>query len=532
MKFEYSPLMPQEKDRTKYVKLTDSCVEEIKCRGKKFLEIKPEALRLLAREALTLVNFYFRASHLENLASILDDPEASDNDRFVAAMLIKNAIISAEGLLPLCQDTGTASIIGFKGENVLTGVDDARYLSRGVYEAYTRHYLRASQNIPLSMFEEKNSGHNLPAQIEIFGVPGSEYRFYIMAKGGGSSNKTALYQENKSLLRDEETLTDFLREKIKAIGVAACPPYRIAVVIGGLSPEMTVKTVKLASAGFLDNMITSPTGLPHGYRDLEWEKKVLRIARETGLGAQFGGVALALEARVIRLPRHGGSLPVGIGVSCNADRNLKAKITRHGIFVEALEKNPARFLKKIDGLKLEDVPTINLDQPVDNLIAELSRYPVGSRLKLSGTLIVARDAAHLRLKKMLDRGQPLPEYFRNHPIYYAGPAKTPPGLPTGSFGPTSAQRMDNYVEDLMKAGASRIMLGKGNRSEKVVEACRRYGGFYLGTIGGAAAVIAKEHIVSSELLDFEDLGMEAVRKIVVKDLPAFIIIDNRGNKLY
>ncbi|MGB4705099.1 MAG: FumA C-terminus/TtdB family hydratase beta subunit [Candidatus Saccharicenans sp.] len=532
MKFEYAPPMPQKKDRTKYVKLTDAYVEEIKCRGKKFLEIRPEALRLLVREALTLVNFYFRASHLENLASILDDPEASDNDRFVAAMLIKNAIISAEGLLPLCQDTGTANIIGYKGENVLTGADDARYLSRGVYEAYTRHYLRASQNIPMSMFEEKNSGHNLPAQIEIFGVPGSEYRFYIMAKGGGSSNKTALYQENKSLLRDEKTLLDFLREKIKAIGVAACPPYRLAVVIGGLSPEMTVKTVKLASAGFLDNMITSPTGLPHGYRDLEWEKKVLQIARETGLGAQFGGVALALEARVIRLPRHGGSLPVGIGVSCNADRNIKAKITRHGIFVEALEKNPARFLKKIDGLKLEDVPTINLDQPVDTLIAELSRYPVGSRLKLSGTLIVARDAAHLRLKKMLDSGQPLPEYFRSHPIYYAGPAKTPPGLPTGSFGPTSAQRMDNYVEDLMKAGASRIMLGKGNRSEKVVEACRRYGGFYLGTIGGAAAVIAKEHIISSELVDFEDLGMEAVRKIVVKDLPAFIIIDNRGHKLY
>lgn len=532
MNFEYSPIFPQEKDRTGYLKLTTDYVKEVKSSGKKFLEVKPEALRLLAREAFSLLNFYFRTSHLENLAAILDDPEASANDRFVAAGLLKNAVISAEGLLPLCQDTGTANIIGYKGENVLTGVDDARYLSRGVFEAYTTLNLRASQNVPLSIFEEKNTGHNLPAQIEIFSVTGSEYRFYFMAKGGGSSNKTALYQENKSLLRDEKTLLDFLREKIKALGVAACPPYRIAVVIGGLSPEMNVKTVKLASAGFLDNLVTRPTGLPHGYRDLEWEKKVLRIARETGLGAQFGGVALAVEARVIRLPRHGGSLPVGIGVSCNADRNLKAKINRNGIFIEALDRNPARFLKKIEKLKLEEAPAINLDQPIEELIAELSRYPVGTRLKLSGTLIVARDIAHLRLKKMLDSGQPLPEYFKNHPVYYAGPAKTPPGMPTGSFGPTTAQRMDNYVEEFMKAGASRIMLGKGNRSEKVVEACRRYGGFYLGTIGGAAALVAREHIVSSELVDFADLGMEAVRKIVVKDLPAFIIIDNRGHKLY
>ena len=532
MKFDYTPIFPQEKDSTKYLKLTSEYVKEVKCRSRRFLEIRPEALRLLAREAFSLVNFYFRTSHLENLASILDDPEASANDRFVAAMLLKNAIISAEGVLPLCQDTGTASIIGYRGENVLTGVDDARYLSRGVFDAYTTLNLRASQNAPLSIFEEKNTGHNLPAQVEIYSSTGSEYRFYIMAKGGGSSNKTALYQENKSLLRDEQTLLDFLREKIKAIGVAACPPYRIAVVIGGLSPEMNIKTVKLASAAFLDNLVKKPTGLPHGFRDLEWEKKVIRIARETGLGAQFGGVALAVEARVIRLPRHGGSLPVGIGVSCNADRNLRAKINRNGIFVEALDRNPARFLKKIEELKLEEAPAINLDQPIEALIAELSRYPVGTRLKLSGTLIVARDIAHLRLKKMLDRGQPLPDYFRNHPVYYAGPARTPRGLPTGSFGPTTAQRMDSYLEEFMKAGASRIMLAKGNRSEKVVEACRRYGGFYLGTIGGAAALVAKEHIVSSELVDFEDLGMEAVRKIAVKDLPAFIIIDNHGNKLY
>ncbi|MCR4408708.1 MAG: FumA C-terminus/TtdB family hydratase beta subunit [Candidatus Saccharicenans sp.] len=532
MKFEYTPVFPQQKEHTKYRKLTSNHVQEVRCRGEKYLRVEPEALRLLAREAFSLVNFYFRTSHLENLAAILDDPEASDNDRFVAASLLKNAVISAEGLLPLCQDTGTANIIGYKGEKVLTGADDARYLSRGVFEAYTRLNLRASQNAPLSILEEKNTGNNLPAQVEIFSTGGSEYRFYFMAKGGGSSNKTALYQENKSLLRDEPTLLDFLREKIKAIGVAACPPYRLAVVIGGLSPEMNVKTVKLASAGFLDNLVTRPTGLPHGYRDLEWEKKVLRIARETGLGAQFGGVALAVETRVIRLPRHGGSLPVGIGVSCNADRNLKAKINRSGIFVEELDRNPARFLKKIDALKLEEAPAINLDQPIDSLVEELSRYPVGTRLRLSGTLIVARDMAHLRLKRMLDEGKPLPDYFKNHPVYYAGPARTPKGLPTGSFGPTSAQRMDNYVDEFMKAGASRVMLAKGNRSDKVAEACRKYRGFYLGTIGGAAALVAREHIVSSELVDFADLGMEAIRKIVVRDLPAFIIFDSRGNKLY
>lgn len=532
MKFEYTPVFPQQREHTKYRKLTSDHVQEVRCRGEKFLRVEPEALRLLAREAFSLVNFYFRTSHLENLAAILDDPEASKNDRFVAASLLKNAVISAEGLLPLCQDTGTANIIGYKGERVLTGAEDARYLSRGVFEAYTGLNLRASQNAPLSILEEKNTGNNLPAQVEIFSTGGSEYHFYFMAKGGGSSNKTALYQENKSLLRDEQTLLDFLREKIKAIGVAACPPYRLVVVIGGLSPEMNVKTVKLASAGFLDNLVTRPTGLPHGYRDLEWEKKVLRIARETGLGAQFGGVALAMEARVIRLPRHGGSLPVGLGVSCNADRNLKAKINRYGIFVEELDRNPARFLKKIDALKLEEAPAINLDQPIDSLVEELSRYPVGTRLRLSGTLIVARDMAHLRLKKMLDEGKPLPDYFKNHPVYYAGPARTPEGLRTGSFGPTSAQRMDNYVEEFMKAGASRVMLAKGNRSDKVAEACRKYRGFYLGTIGGAAALVAREHIVSSELVDFADLGMEAIRKIVVRDLPAFIIFDSRGNKLY
>ncbi|MGB9835990.1 MAG: FumA C-terminus/TtdB family hydratase beta subunit [Candidatus Saccharicenans sp.] len=532
MRFKYVPLLPREKQKISYEKLTDQFVKEIKWRGRTFLEVKPEGLRLLAREALARVNFYFRTSHLENLASIIDDPEASENDKYVAAMLIKNAIISAEGQLPLCQDTGTANIIGYKGENVLTGVDDVKYLSWGVFDAYTGLNLRASQNAPLSMLEEKNTGNNLPAQVEIFSTKGNEYHFYIMAKGGGSSNKTALYQENKSLLKDDKTLYEFLKDRIKAIGVAACPPYRIAVVVGGLSPEMNLKTVKLASAGFLDGLVTRPTGEPHGYRDLEWEKKVMKIARETGLGAQFGGVALAVEARVIRLPRHGGSLPVGIGVSCNADRNIRAKINRYGLFLEKLDRNPKRFLEKVESLKLEKVPEVDLDQGLEGLVEELSKYPVGSRVSLTGTLIVARDMAHLRLKKMLDEGRPLPEYFKKYAVYYAGPARAPKGLPTGSFGPTSAQRMDNYVEEFMKAGASRVMLAKGNRSEKVVEACRRYRGFYLGTIGGAAALVAKEHIISSELLDFADLGMEAIRKIVVKNLPAFIIIDDKGNKLY
>ncbi|HEK85935.1 MAG: FumA C-terminus/TtdB family hydratase beta subunit [Candidatus Saccharicenans sp.] len=532
MKFEYGTLFPQSKDHTRYLKLSSEYIRETKWRNKSFIEVKPEALRLLAREAFFRVNFYFRASHLENLASILDDPESSSNDKFVAAMLLKNAIISAEGILPLCQDTGTANIIGFKGENVLTGVDDAKYLSHGVFDAYTRLNLRASQDAPLSMLDEVNTGNNLPAQIEIYSQPGQEYQFLFVAKGGGSSNKTALYQENKSRLKDEQTLLDFLREKIKAIGVAACPPYRIAVVVGGLSPENNIKTVKLATTGYLDNLVTEPSGKPHGYRDLEWEKKVLQVARETGLGAQFGGAALAVEARVIRLPRHGGSLPVGIGVSCNADRNLKAKINRQGIFIEALDQNPSRFLKKLEALELGKAPEINLDRSMDDLVADLSRYPVGTRLSLSGTLIVARDIAHLRLKKMLDEGKPLPEYFKRHPVYYAGPAKTPRGLPSGSFGPTTAQRMDAYVEEFMKAGGSRIMLAKGNRSSIVLEACQKYRGFYLGTIGGAAALVAREHILSSELVDFEDLGMEAIRKIVVKNLPAFIIFDDKGNKLY
>ncbi|HRD01914.1 MAG TPA: FumA C-terminus/TtdB family hydratase beta subunit [Candidatus Saccharicenans sp.] len=532
MRFEYVPLFPLGKDRTSYEQLTSQQVKTAKILGKNWLQVEPAGLRLLAREALGRINFYFRKKHLENLALILDDPEASANDKFVAAKLIKNAAIAADGLLPLCQDTGTAIILGFKGERVSTGVDDVRYLTHGVFDAYTRLNLRASQNAPVSMLEEINTGNNLPAQIEIMSCPGEEYNFWIMAKGGGSSNKTALYQENKSLLKDEKTLLNFLREKVSSIGVAACPPYRLAVVVGGLSPEMNLKTVKLASAGFLDNLIDHPTGRPHGYRDLEWEKKVMTIARETGLGAQFGGKALAVEARVIRLPRHGGSLPVGIGVSCNADRNIKAKIDKKGIWLEVLNYDLKPFLKKIEVFESEQTPAINLDRSIDELVAELSNYPVGKRLSLSGTLIVARDQAHLRLKKMIDEGRPLPSYFKEHPIYYAGPAKTPPGLVTGSIGPTTAQRMDVYVEDFMKAGASRIMLGKGNRSERVVQACQKYNGFYLGTIGGAAALVAKEHIVSSELLDFEDLGMEAIRKIVVKNLPAFIIINNKGNRLY
>lgn len=531
-KFEYAPLYKLAKDRTRYVRIGEGLTRKVR-RGKGWgVRVEPEALRLLARTAFGEVSFKFRTRHLENLASVLDDPAASDNDKFVAANLLKNAAVAAEGVLPLCQDTGTATIIAHKGELVETGADDARLLARGVFDAYTRLNLRASQMAPLSMLDEKNTGTNMPPQIDIYAEPGSAYDFLFFAKGGGSSNKTGLFQMNKMLLSDEKTLADFLREKIAAIGVAACPPYRLAVVVGGLSPEMCLKTVKLASVAALDGLPTEPTGLPQAYRDPAWEEKVMAMARETGLGAQYGGTAFALEARVIRLPRHGGSLPVGIGVSCNADRNIKGRITADGVFLEKLDADPARFLEKADKLKTGDVPRIDLDRPIEEVVADLSMHPVGAMLLLSGTLIVARDIAHMRLKKMLDAGEPLPAYFKDHPVYYAGPARTPAGKVTGSFGPTSAQRMDGYVEAFMKEGASRIMLAKGNRADKVVEACERYNGFYLGTIGGAAALIADRHILSSEVVDFEDLGMEAVRKITVRDLPVFIVYDNKGNRLF
>lgn len=535
-RFEYSPLFPVGRDATRYRKLDGGSVKVVKRGDRKALRIDPRSLRLLAREAFSEVSFHFRTAHLEKLAAILDDPAASDNDRFVAGTLLSNAVVAGRGELPLCQDTGTATIIAHKGELVETGADDARFLAHGAFEAYNRLNLRASQNEALSMLEERNTETNMPPQIDIYAVPGAEYHFLFTAKGGGSANKTALFQMNKALLASERTLADFLREKLSAIGVAACPPYKLAVVVGGLSPEMNLKTVKMATVGLLDGLPTAPTGRPQAFRDPEWERLVMKIAEETGLGAQYGGKYFAVDARVIRLPRHGGSLPVGIGVSCNADRNIKGRITAGGLFLEALDHDPARFLKKVEG-KAEgpaagDGLRIDLDRPMDEIAAELSKYPVGTRLLLSGTLIVARDIAHLRLRKMLDEGRPLPDYFKEHPIYYAGPAGTPRGRVTGSFGPTTAQRMDGYVAGFMKEGASRIMLAKGNRADAVLKACSKYKGFYLGTIGGAAALIADKHILSSEVVDFEDLGMEAVRRITVRDLPAFIIFDDKGNRLF
>ena len=531
-RFSYAPFFPLKKDSVKYRKLAGGRVRTVKAAGRTFLRVEPAMLSLLAEKAFTDVSFFLRTRQLEGLAAILDDPEASENDRFVAAALLRNAAVSAEGELPLCQDTGTANIIAHKGESVLTGADDARFISRGVFDAYGKRNLRYSQVAPLGMFNEENTGTNLPAQIDIYAEPGAEYKFLFVAKGGGSSNKTGLFQENKSLLLSERTLLDFLAEKIRTIGVAACPPYRLAVVIGGTSPESTLKTVKLASAGYLDNLATAPTGKGQAYRDLEWEKKILDLARKSGLGAQFTGKYFALEARVVRMPRHAASLPVGIGVSCNADRNILGKITRDGVFLEKLDHDPGRFLAKLEGRDFGPAVAVDLDRPIDEVVATLSAYPVGTRLSLTGTLVVARDIAHARLKKMLDEGRPLPTYFRDHPICYAGPAKAPRGRPTGSFGPTTAQRMDGYIAEFMSRGASRVTLAKGGRSAAVLDSCRRNNGFYLGTIGGAAALVAEKHITASEVLDFEDLGMEAIRKIRVEGLPAFILYDNKGNSLY
>jgi fumarate hydratase class I len=448
----------------------------------------------------------------------------------VAHTLLKNQVISAEGQLPSCQDTGTAIVIGKKGENVWTGVEDAEYLSKGIYETYKTKNLRYSQVVPLTMTEEKNTGTNLPAQIDIYSKPGNTYEFLFLAKGGGSANKTFLYQQTKALLTDEG-LTKFVKEKIADLGTAACPPYHLAVVIGGTSAEATLKTVKEASTGNLDSLPTSGNEGGQAFRDLEWEAKIQQICQESRIGAQFGGKYLVHDVRVIRLPRHAASCPVGIGVSCSADRNIKGKITADGIFLEQLETNPARFLPAVEP-HLEKPVEINLNQPMDKIRAELSKYPIKTRLSLNGTLIVARDIAHARIKKMIDEGKPMPEYFKNHPVYYAGPAKTPEGMPSGSFGPTTAGRMDSYVDEFQNLGGSLVMLAKGNRSKQVTDACQKHGGFYLGSIGGPAAILAKESIKAVELVDFEELGMEAVRKIEVVNFPAFIIVDDKGNDFF
>lgn len=528
--FKYQEPFPLEKDTTEYRLLTKDYVKTVECDGRKILKIEKEGLELLAREAYADVSFYLRASHLQKVANILKDPEASDNDKFVAHTLLLNQVVSAEGQLPTCQDTGTAICIGMKGQDVYTGYNDAKAISKGVFETYRDRNLRYSQVVPFTMTDEKNTGTNLPAQIDLYATQGNAYKFLFMTKGGGSANKTFLYQQTKALL-NEETLTKFISQKVLDLGTSACPPYHLAVVIGGTSAEACLTTVKKASAGYYDNLPTSGNEGGRAFRDLEWEEKILKICQEKGIGAQFGGKYWVHDVRVIRLPRHAASCPVGIGVSCSADRNIKAKITEDGIFLEQLEKNPARFLPA-ESPALAPAINIDLDQPMENVLKELTKYPVKTRLNLSGTLIVARDIAHARIKQMIDEGKPMPEYFKKHPVYYAGPAKTPQGMPSGSFGPTTAGRMDPYVDLFQSLGGSMIMVAKGNRSQAVTDACKKHGGFYLGSIGGPAAILAKNSIKSVEVVDFEELGMEAVRKIRVENFPAFIIVDDKGNDFF
>lgn len=528
--FFYQDPYPILADSTTYRKITSDFVRVDKVGDREIISIDPKGLELLAQEALSDVSFYLRASHLEKLRAILDDPEATDNDRFVAYNLLQNATIAAEGQLPSCQDTGTAIVIGKKGENVYTGVNDAEYLSKGIFNTYQEKNLRFSQVVPLSMFEEKNSGSNLPAQIDLYATQGAKYEFLFLAKGGGSANKSFLYQKTKSLLNDA-SLEAFVKEKIMDLGTAACPPYHLALVIGGTSAEANLSAVKKASAGYFDHLPTEGNMGGQAFRDLEWEKRVNKICQESTIGAQFGGKYFTHDVRVIRLPRHAASCPVGLGVSCSADRNIKAKITKDGLFLEQLEKNPRRLLPEMPP-QLQPPVTIDLDRPMAEVLAELSQYPIKTRLKLNGTLIVARDMAHAKLKELVDAGKPLPDYFKNHPVYYAGPAKTPEGMPSGSFGPTTAGRMDAYVDLFQSLGGSMIMLAKGNRSKDVTNACQKYGGFYLGSVGGPAAILAKENILSVEVIDFEEMGMEAVRKITIKDFPAFIITDDKGNDFF
>ena len=528
--FFYQEPFPLEKDDTEYRLITKDYVSVVEFDGRKILKIDPKGLELLSEEAMTDVSFLLRKAHLEKLAKILDDPEATDNDKFVAYSLLQNAVTAAEGVLPSCQDTGTAIIMGKKGEDVYTGVNDAEHFSRGVYNTYDKQNLRFSQIVPFTMLEEKNSGTNLPAQIDLYSIQGNEYKFLFVAKGGGSANKTYLYQQTKQLLT-EENLKKFLNEKLREIGTAACPPYHLAFVIGGTSAEKNLQTVKYASAGYLDNLPTTGNEGGRAFRDLEWEEKVLKMTQDLGIGAQYGGKYFAHDIRVIRLPRHAASNPVGMGVSCSADRNIKAKITPEGIFVEKMEKNPARLLPETAPHLIPAVE-IDLDQPMEKVLAELTKHPIKTRLSLTGTLIVARDMAHARIMEMLENGEEMPEYFKNHPVYYAGPAKTPKGMPSGSFGPTTSNRMDPYVGPFQEKGGSMVMLAKGNRTPQVKEACQKYGGFYLGSIGGPAALLAKENILSIEVVDFPEYGMEAVRKIKVKNFPAFIVTDDKGNDFF
>ncbi len=534
--FLYSPMFPLKEGDVPWKRLDIAGVSTERCAGRSIVRIAPDALSELAFQAFHDVSHLLRPGHLAQLRAILDDPEASANDRFVALQFLKNAAISGHGVLPMCQDTGTALVFGKKGQRVWVDGDEEEALAYGVHRTFTETNLRYSQMAPLSMFEEANTGNNLPVQFDILAAPGEahaeEFHLQFIAKGGGSANKTFLYQETRAVLTPEKLL-GFIAAKMKTLGTSACPPYHLAVVIGGTSAEMTLKTVKLASTRYLDGLPGAGSRAGHAFRDREWEQKILEVSREIGIGAQFGGKYFCHDVRVIRLPRHGASLPVGIGVSCSADRQILAKITSDGVFLEQLETDPARYLPEITEKDLGgEVVKIDLDRPMDEIRRTLSRYPVKTRLALTGTLIVARDIAHAKLKERLDRGEGLPDYFKNHPIYYAGPAKTPAGYATGSFGPTTAGRMDSYVDEFQKAGGSMVMLAKGNRSRVVREACKTHGGFYLGSIGGPAAVLAEESIKKVEVLEYPELGMEAIWRIAVENFPAFIVIDDKGNDFF
>jgi fumarate hydratase class I len=530
--FRFQPLFELGPDTTEYKSLGSDGVRSARADGREVLRVSDDALARLAAAAVRDVSHLFRPGHHAQLRAILEDPEASGNDHFVALQLLKNACVSAGMVLPSCQDTGTAIVVAHKGQWVWTDGDDAEALSRGIHRTYTETNLRYSQMAPLTLYDEKNTGSNLPAQIEIHAEPGDEYHFLFITKGGGSANKTFLFQETKALL-NPKSLLEFVDQKIRSLGTAACPPYHLALVIGGTSAEMTLKTVKLASCRALDTLPTSGNELGRAFRDLELEQQVHELTRKTGIGAQFGGKYFCHDVRVIRLPRHGASCPVGIGVSCSADRQILGKITRDGVFLEQLETNPARFLPDVTDDQLEgDVVRIDLDRPMHEIRAELSRYPVKTRLALTGTLVVARDIAHARLKERLDQGLALPDYAKDHMIYYAGPAKKPEGFASGSFGPTTAGRMDAYVDQFMANGGSFVTLAKGNRSKAVTEACKKHGGFYLGSIGGPAAILAQDNIKKVEVLDYPELGMEAVWKIEVVDFPAFIVVDDKGNDFF
>ena len=533
--FSYSDLLPLGEDKTKYRLVSKEGVSVVKLGDKEFLQVEPAALEKLTSEAIHDINHYLRSEHLQQLTNIVKDPEASANDRFVAIDLLKNANIAAGGILPMCQDTGTALVMGKKGQYVLTTGKDEVAISQGIYDAYTQLNLRYSQMAPVTTWEEKNTGNNLPAQIEIYADSDhqNEYNLLYIAKGGGSANKSFLYQETKAVLNPTSFMT-WMDEKLRSIGTAACPPYHLAIVIGGTSAEHTVKTAKLASTKYLDSLPTSgDAATGHGFRDTELEQKVLELTRTLGIGAQFGGKYFCHDVRVVRLPRHGASLPIAIAVSCSADRQAKAKITKDGIFLEELERDPAHFLPETTDEHLnDDVVAIDLNQPMSAVLAELSKHPVKTRLSLTGTLVVARDLAHAKIKAMMDEGKPMPEYLKNYAVYYAGPAKTPEGYASGSFGPTTAGRMDSYVDYFQSQGGSMVMLAKGNRSKAVTDACNSHGGFYLGSIGGPAARLALDCIKKVEVLDFQELGMEAVWKIDVVDFPAFIVVDDKGNDFF